>query len=124
MAFEIAPAFTGSAMIFEVTNPSNHYEAAQVFVSSALNWAEAQFMGTVDNGDGGNSTPTTTVNITGGPWSYLWLIDFSRGLYNTTASVDGFDVDSIKLSPVPLPAGGLLLMGALGAFGFARRRKA
>lgn len=124
IAFEIAPAFAGSAMIFEVTNPSKHFEAAKVFVSTILDFATATFMGTVDNGDGGVNAPNSTVSITGGPWSYLWLVDYSRGYYGKTASVDGFDVDSIKLSPVPLPAGGLLLLGALGAFGFSRRRRA
>ncbi|MGV8954169.1 MAG: VPLPA-CTERM sorting domain-containing protein, partial [Cypionkella sp.] len=39
---------------------------------------------------------------------------------------DGFDIDSISVTPatIPLPAGGLLLLGALGGVAALRRRKA
>ena len=34
----------------------------------------------------------------------------------------GFDVASISVSAIPLPAGGLLLIGALGGLALLRRR--
>jgi hypothetical protein len=46
-------------------------------------------------------------------------VDGSFSLVSTTTAV-GVDV----VAPVPLPAGGLLLLTALGAVGVARRRKA
>lgn len=36
----------------------------------------------------------------------------------------GFDVDRIAVAAVPLPAGGMLLLGALGALALGRRRRA
>lgn len=37
---------------------------------------------------------------------------------------DGFGIDDVVIAAVPLPAGGLLLIGALGLLAGARRRKA
>jgi len=122
LILEIDPAFTGTAMIFEVTNPSNHLEAANVFVSNTLDAVAGFFVGSVDNGNGGSVAPSTTVNIAGGPWTYLWLQDTSREVYGASGSEDGFDIDSITLTAVPLPAGVLLLGTALAGLGVARRR--
>jgi hypothetical protein len=36
---------------------------------------------------------------------------------------DGLSIDDITVSSVPLPAAGFLLLGGLGAMGFAARRK-
>ena len=36
---------------------------------------------------------------------------------------DGFGVDGVRIALVPLPAGGLLLLGAIGGLAALRRRK-
>lgn len=42
---------------------------------------------------------------------------------STAGPTGGFDVDSISVTPVPLPAAGLLFLGALGGLAALRRRK-
>jgi len=124
LILEIDPAFTGTAMIFEVTNPSNHFEAAEVYVTNSLSSAKGfspLYVGTVDNGFGGQTTATSSVEIVGGPWKYLVLTDISHTLAGS-GSEDGFDVDSIKLSAVPVPGAALLLGTALVGMGALRRR--
>lgn len=124
IALEIAPAFTGTAMFFEVTNPGNHREAAQVYVGTSADITLAQLVGTVDNGSGGSVAATNSLQITGGPWTHLFMVDVSRQIYANTASGDGYDIDAISLAAVPLPAGLVLLGTALAGVGLRRRRKA
>ncbi len=44
--------------------------------------------------------------------------------YNPGNYIPGAIASTLSVAPVPLPAAGLLLIGALGALGAARRRKA
>ena len=116
---EISPAFTGPAMVFEVTNPSNHWEAAEVFVSADSNTFHS--MGIVTNGKGGSEAAINTVAIAG-VWKYIAIVDYSLGYYGASGSEDGFDLDAITVSAVPVPAGVLLLGTALAGLGVARRK--
>jgi len=61
---------------------------------------------------------------------HLVKIDFGRNvsranirMLNTTAEADGFGADDFYVAAVPLPAGGLLLLTALGGLGFASRKR-
>lgn len=124
--FELSPAFTGPAMVVEVTNPSNHLEAANVYVANSLSELNAKYLasdtvGTVDNGMGGNTTANNTVTFTG-VYSYIMFEDVSSLMYSTTGSQDGFDLDSFTVTPVPLPLGALLLGTAILGLGASRRR--
>ena len=126
--FEISPAFTGPAMVVEVTNPSNHKEAAEVFVANDLvelqtKYFAGDFAGIVDNGEGGATTANTTITITG-VYKYIMFADLSHVYYGVAGNgtQDGFDLDAFTVTPVPLPAGVLLLGTALAGLGLSRRR--
>ena len=126
--FEISPAFTGPAMVVEVTNPSNHWEAADIYVGTDFddlvdNFLTISSAGRVNNGKGGTETATNTVTITG-VYNFILFEDASIAEYGSTGNgtEDGFDLDSFTVTPVPLPAGALLLGAALVGLGATRRR--
>jgi len=61
---------------------------------------------------------------------HLVNIDFGQNvtaanvrMFNLTEEADGFGMDDFYVAAVPLPAGGLLLLTALGGLGAIRRRK-
>ncbi|WP_375688047.1 VPLPA-CTERM sorting domain-containing protein [Pseudooceanicola sp. LIPI14-2-Ac024] len=130
--FEISPSFTGPSTVVEVTNtPSNHWEAAAVFVANSLSelfsaLLDGDYVGIVNNGKGGTEAAITTVNFSG-TYSWIAFADVSHDYYGDASagnrSQDGFDLDSFTVSAVPVPAGGLLLISALAGAGFLRRRK-
>lgn len=72
-----------------------------------------------------NTSKTATVNISHG-FEYLRLVDVTAREYGTTSSFDGYDIDSITLTPhpVPVPAAGLMLVGGIAGLALMRRRKA
>ena len=126
--FAIDPMFTGPAAVVEVTfTPSPHAEAAEVSVALAdafgnFDASTLQSVGFVDNGEGGLVAPTTSVSFSG-YWNFIVFQDVSAMYYPGTSSEDGFDIDSVSVTTVPLPAGALLLGGALAGLGAMRRRK-
>jgi len=61
---------------------------------------------------------------------HLVKIDFGQNvstanirMLNLSAEADGFGMDDFYVAAVPLPAGGLLLLTALGGLGFASRKR-
>lgn len=94
---------------------SRHYEAVDVYsVFSDL----ATFVGTVYN-----TTKSTTLRIAQ-RFEHIRLVDVTSREYASTSSFDGFDVDSVKIAPVPVPAAGVLMLAGLGGLALMRRRKA
>lgn len=121
IAFRIDPGFTGPVAVVEVTGAGNHYEAAEIYVGTTDNFNDATKIGTVTNGGPDASSAVNTVSFTGS-YNYLFLADISKIVYPSTGSQDGYDLDSITVTAVPLPAGVLLLGSALAGLGLARRR--
>ena len=63
--------------------------------------------------------------LAGMGFEYIKLVDATLNEFGRsgTTSFDGFDVDSVSVAPVPLPAAGLMLLAGLGGFGVMRRRQ-
>lgn len=112
--FTFGTLFGAPGAVVEITNGSRagHFETANIFGIDAL--GGETLLASITN-----ATATTILNFTG---AYLKLkfVDTSPVL----AGRDGFDIDSVQVTAVPLPAGGVLLLGGLGALAFLRRRKA
>lgn len=73
------------------------------------------YVDTIGNGDA-NEAGGASIALSG-PFTYLALVD------QNGSGVDGFDVDAVSVSAVPLPASILFLLGGLGGLGFLRARK-
>lgn len=58
-----------------------------------------------------------------GSYGFGALADISRVFFDDQSSGAGMAYDNFEFSPVPLPAALPLLIGALGAMGFATRRR-
>ncbi|MFZ3584582.1 VPLPA-CTERM sorting domain-containing protein [Loktanella sp. DJP18] len=115
-------SFAGSIYIYEVTggNVNNNVEGLN-FTLIAQDFGGNQVAGVFNNMGTKVSGTTARYEIefasTGGPFTSLIVQDNS-------GTADGFDLDAIAVSAVPVPAAGLLLLGALGGLGAMRRRKA
>jgi hypothetical protein len=124
--------FAKSVSVWEVTfEPvlsGDHDEAVDVFVGSSyvngsFDLSSFTLVGQINNK---LAQLGQTLSFSGGPFSYLALVDVTKDLFpvTQTSSRDGFDLNAVGVSPVPLPAGGLLLLTAIGGLAAARRRKA
>lgn len=104
-------------MVTEVTFRLEGYiEKMEIYVSSTLAFLDAA-VATVSNQSAG-VPGGAVVSFSSDPFRYVKLVDISP----VVVGRDGFDVDSISFSPVPVPAAGLLLGGALFGLGALRRR--
>lgn len=113
---------TQKVVTFEITFGSvpktEHFEAVDVY--SILGGAET-YLGRILNLTGIGQVTSS------GPFEYIRLADATEDEYGAagTTSSDGFDVDSVKIAPVPLPAaGGMLLLGMAGMAALRRRKNA
>ncbi len=103
--------FRAIGQVFEITfnDPRRHRESADLFVGNGGEWT---FVGSLQN------TLSLAFNVAG-TFTQLKLVDTSN---RNGPTFDGFDVDAVSVSPVPVPAAGLLLGGALLGIGSLRRR--
>lgn len=103
--------FRAVGQVFEITfnNPANHRESADLYVGNGAGWT---LVGSLKN------TLSLAFNFAG-VFTQLKLVDTSN---SRGATFDGFDVDAVSVSPVPVPAAGLMLGAALLGLGSLRRR--
>lgn len=94
---------------------ANHSNTEQAFVSVDAGPALSYDAQEVFNGSN-SGLGSFIVSLTGSSFTF-----FVNG--NDNVGVGDFALAGIELAPIPLPAGLLLLGGALGALGVARRRK-
>jgi hypothetical protein len=114
--------FGAPGAVLEVTSGSRsgHLETLLVEAFNILTGAWEN-LGSIDNqGPTGLTLAVSLPLQTGATYSLLRLTDTSP----FAAGRDGWDIDSISVSAVPVPAAGLLLIGALGGLAALRRRKA
>lgn len=106
---------TINEVTFNGPRSSNHFEAVDIY--SVLGGV-ATFIDRIVN-----TTQSTTVLVAQG-FEYLRLIDVTRAEFPRSSSFDGFDVESISVAAVPVPAAGVMLMAGLGGLAaLGRRRK-
>lgn len=105
-------SFRAVGKVFEVTfnNKANHKESADIFGSAdGVTWT---LLASLQNF-------MSTSFSAAGTFSQLKIVDTSDA---SGPTFDGFDVDAVSVSPVPVPAAGLLLAGGLFGLGALRRR--
>jgi len=115
--------FTGPLTIWEVTGGGeNNVSYIEKLTFTLFNSVtNAMQMGSVINIDGaGDGMDRWRIETAvAGTFDSLFVQDDS----DLDGGRDGFDIDAIAVSPVPLPASSLLLLAGLGAFGALRRKK-
>ncbi|WP_165455673.1 VPLPA-CTERM sorting domain-containing protein [Paracoccus subflavus] len=122
VGFDMAVFTRGATVVLEEVTfkdplSSRHFEAVDLY---SIMGGVMKLVTTVYN-----TSKTATVNISHS-FEYLKLVDVTSREYASTTSFDGYDIDSITLTPqpVPVPAAGLLLLGGIAGFAVLRRRKA
>jgi hypothetical protein len=110
--------FKEPGRIVEITfvPPSTHVEIVKVFAGLNGIFTEIATISNLAAGLAGGAAFGFS-----GVFDQIKLVDVSP---LNGGSTDGFDVDAISVAAVPLPAGGLLLIGALGGLALLRRRTA
>ncbi len=114
--FVFGSAFRAMGQVVEVTyKRTGYFESADIFGGDGM--GTFTFLASVSNqGPEGNqlAVPFSASGI----YSVLRFVDTSVDKKGR----DGFDIDSVSVAPVPVPAAGFLLVGALGALGLRRRK--
>lgn len=113
--FTFLPAayFKAPLSVVEITfgNRAKHVERINIFGMAGMT---STLLGSITN------NKLTSSLMFSGVFQALKVVDAS----DVKKARDGFDIDSISVAAVPLPAGGLLLLSALGGIAALRRRKA
>lgn len=122
--------FFGPGSLIEITfnNDPNWKEAVRIEVG--MKGDETSFKTAEPNPFVNISTFGNPIFSFKGIFDTVRLTDMTKKVFggdftnaSTKPSTGGFDVDSISVSAVPLPAAGFLLVGALGGLAALRRRR-
>jgi hypothetical protein len=120
--FGFGTNFGAPGAVIEVTSGSRSGHPESLLIE-ALNVVTGlwDILGNINNqGPTGLTLAVSLPLQPGATYSLLRLTDTSP----TAQGRDGWDIDSVSVSAVPVPAAGLLLLGALGGLAALRRRKA
>lgn len=120
--FTFGTKFTGQVSVFEITFGARKGHDEYALVTGFLD-GQATVLGLINN-----QNPESSLTFTG-VFDMLRIRDVTIGNLlnpNDANNRDGFDIDAVSVSAVPLPAGAALLLGGLGALGVVRgsRKKA
>ncbi|WP_425093881.1 VPLPA-CTERM sorting domain-containing protein [Tropicimonas sp. S265A] len=118
VTFAGAPFPGGTATSYEITTNRNndHDEAAEIY--AVLGGVVSPLLGVITNSPSGESSV-----IVNGAFDSILIVDITKTFFGSTTSFDGFDVDAIGISAVPLPATALMLLAGVGGLGMMRRKK-
>jgi len=123
LTYTFGSFFTGPLTIWEVTGGGDTNPLYIEMLTFRLfnSDTNAEQEGTVVNVEGvGDGIDRWRVETeVAGVFDMLFVSDASL----LSGNRDGFDIDAIAVSAVPLPASALLLLAGLGAFGAMRRKK-
>lgn len=100
---------------FEVTFGVASAQPESVMIETVVAGVVTSVVGTITNEDAGAGTSLLITSA----FDALRFTDTT----STGPSADGFDLDAVSVSAIPLPAGGLLLIGGLAGLGALRSRK-
>jgi hypothetical protein len=117
----------GEISIFETTNSCvatasgcfRHLESVEVFVSDSYVAGSLDVSGFVSLGSINNADAEAGVTLYGTGFRYVALIDTTP---IDGGSFDGFDIDAIAVTEVPLPMSGMMLLSGLFGAGVLMRR--
>lgn len=112
--FQFGSTFGSPGSTVEVTNGNRADWLEEVAVYASLNGVMYDYITTFDN-----SSATNNI-VFAGIYNFLKLVDISP--LPPQGTTGGWDVDSIKVTPVPVPSAIFLLLGALGGLGYMTRR--
>ena len=110
IVLSFAEPFRAIGKVFEVTygNPRFQPESADVYVGNGTTWT---LVASIKN-------YLATTFAAKGKFTQIKIVDTTTH----NSSFDGWDLDAVAVSPVPVPAAGLMLGGALLGLGSLRRR--
>ena len=125
LTFSFGTFFSAPVTVWEVTgggtsNPGYVESLTITLMNSITNNSVIGSLVNVDGvGDGPNRWKVVYDASGDAVFDSITFVDTS----DLTGKRDGFDIDAVAVSAVPLPAGALLLLGGLGGLAAMRRRK-
>ncbi|MEM8795984.1 MAG: VPLPA-CTERM sorting domain-containing protein [Pseudomonadota bacterium] len=120
IALTFGTTFNTDVTVFEVTfgNPAGFPESADVFAGFG---GDFTFIDNIPNIDAQGGAILALGDV--GVFDTIVIFDTSNPADVGNAATGGFDVDAVRVTPVPLPAAGLMLVGAIGGLALMRRRR-
>jgi hypothetical protein len=112
------------AVVFETTfgDRAAYPESADISVSNDLGgpWT---FVRNIKNTESGVSFKISDYIGAGGDFKYMRFVDTTNGADDHDRNADGFDVNAVGVTVIPLPSAAWAGLGLLGTLGAARIRR-